>query len=270
VGDGYHRRRRNAAPLAALTAAALAGAASVGAQRVDSSTRRAAGEPPHTVLALGDVSTGSRQHDAVSHALSTVEALGLRAKLFNTVIRTETQLVTRGAIAAATGTLTYYKNLDDFDAVLLFIEGNPPLTPQQKSDLLAFVQSGKGLVAIHSTVAAFDSWPAFRDLLGIRGDRLVLEESVDGEVTSLRASLFLPAPFRIRERLVPVTLKRDARVLATSHGVPAVWTIRYGNGRVFVSQLGHNDEIWDREDVQRMVLHAVRWAIGGGGSNQGR
>jgi type 1 glutamine amidotransferase len=263
VGDGHHRRRRNTAPGAALAVALLTGATSVVAQQVDSSTRRVTGEPPHTILALGDVSTGNQQHDAISHALATVEALGLRAKLFNTVIRTDTQLVTRGAIAAATGTLTYYKNLDDFDAVLLFIEGNPPLTPQQKSDLLAFVQSGKGLVAIHSTVAAFDSWPAFRDLLGIHGYSPLLEESMDREVAISR-SRFFPEPFRISERLVPVTLKKNARVLGSSHGVPAVWTISYGKGRVFVSQLGHNDESWDREDVQRMVLEAARWTIGDG------
>jgi hypothetical protein len=64
-------------------------------------------------------------------------------------------LVTKGSIVAATGTLTYYKNLDDFDAVVLFIEGNPPLNSQQRSDLLEFVRSGKGLTAIHTTVAAF-------------------------------------------------------------------------------------------------------------------
>jgi type 1 glutamine amidotransferase len=31
---------------------------------------------------------------------------------------------------------------------------------------------------------------------------------------------------------------------------------------VFVSQLGHEDAVWDRRDVQNMYLEAIRWAIG--------
>jgi len=260
VVDGPYRRRRHAAPCAALTAI-LSCCAPVLAQRADSSTHRIVGEPSHVILALGDVSSSERQHDSISHALSTIEALGLRAGLFSTLIRTDTQLVTRGAIAAATGTLTYYKNLDDFDAVLLFVEGNPPLTPQQKSDLLAFVQSGKGLVAIHTSVAAFDSWPAFRDMLGIRGDGPLAEEGADRELAT-PPSRFFPTGLHLHDRLVPLTLKPGAHVLATSNGIPAVWTTRYGKGRVFVSQFGHNEETWDREDVQHMIFEAVRWAMG--------
>lgn len=163
---GYDRRRRYTAAIVALAATLVIGGTQAWAQRVDSSTRRTSGEPPHTILALGDVSTSEHQLDTISHALATIEELGLRAGLFNTLIRTDTQLVTKGAITAATGTLTYYRNLDDFDAVLLFVEGNPPLTIQQKSDLLTFVRSGKGLIAIDTTLTAFDTWPEFHQMLG--------------------------------------------------------------------------------------------------------
>jgi hypothetical protein len=175
-------------------------------------------------LALGDVSTSERQLDVISHALSAIERLGLQAGLFNTVIRTDTQLVTKGAITAATGTLTYYKNLDDFAAVLMFVQGNPSLNAQQKSDLLSFVRSGKGLIAIDTTLSAFDSWPEFRDLLGSGG--------------------------------------RGIQVLQGSRRAPIVWTRRYGRGRIFVSRLGHDDQTWDNEDFQRTIMEGVRWAIG--------
>jgi type 1 glutamine amidotransferase len=238
------------------------------AQTPDSSIHRRAGDPPHTVLALGDVSTSAQQHDSVSHALSTIEALGLREGLFGTVIRTDTQLVTRGAIAAATGTLTYYKNLDDFDAVVLFVEGNPPLTLRQQADLIAFLQSGKGLVAIHTAVCAFHAWPEFRDILGIAGRGRLTEPSSDAEIEIAGTASLFPKPFHIRDRLVPLSLNKSARVLAASAGSPAVWTNRYGKGRVFVSQLGHYDAVWDRDDVQHMILEGVRWAIGNSGTHK--
>ena len=226
--------------------------------------RRRSGEPPHAILALGEVSTSEQQHDSISHALATIEGLGLRAGLFSTMIRTDTQLVTKGAIAAATGTLTYFKNLDDFDAVVLFVEGNPPLTAQQRTDLLDFVRSGKGLLAIHTTVAAFDSWPEFRDMLGIRGDGKRPIEGPDEEVNSTGRGRFFSAPFEIRDRIATVRLKPGVQVLARSRSTPAVWTTNYGKGRVFVSQLGHDDRAWDREDVQHMIFEAIRWAIGEG------
>ena len=78
------------------------------------------------------------------------------------MIRTDLQLVTKGAIAAATGTLTYYKNLNDFDAVVWFASGEPALTVQQKQDLLSFVRDGKGLVVIHSGLATSRAWLPMR------------------------------------------------------------------------------------------------------------
>ena len=126
--------------------------------RPDTSTQRVSGQPAKLILALGDVSTAGGQHDAVSHALVTIETLGLRAGLFDTLIRTDTQLVTKQAVSTLNGTLTFYRNLLDFDAVLLFTSGEPRLTAQQKADLLSFVRDdGKGLVAVHSAISSFVS-----------------------------------------------------------------------------------------------------------------
>ena len=44
-------------------------------------------------------------------------------------------------------------------------------TRQQKQELLAFVRDdGKGFVAAHTALTAFDSWPEFGELLGARYD----------------------------------------------------------------------------------------------------
>jgi hypothetical protein len=261
VVHGHHRGRCHVAATAAI-ALVILGRATAFEQAPDSSTHRRAGDPPRTVLALGDVSTSAPQHDSVSHALSIIEALGLREGLFVTVIRTDTQLVTRSAIAAATGTLTYYKNLNDFDAVVLFVEGNPPLTARQQADLIAFVQSGRGLVAIHTAICAFDAWPAFRNVLGLADRGPLTESPSDAEIDVASPGGLFPKTFHIRDRLVRLSLKRSAHILAASAGIPVVWTNRYGKGRVFASQLGHDDAAWDREDVQHMILEGVRWAIG--------
>src|SRR5579872_6715454 len=59
--------------------------------------RSAAAQPPHKlrVLAVGDTSTRTYQHASISHALATIEHLGRASGLYDTVIRTDTQLLTK-------------------------------------------------------------------------------------------------------------------------------------------------------------------------------
>ena len=40
------------------------------------------------------------------------------------------------------------------------------------------------------------------------------------------------------------------------------WVRNYGKGRVFCSALGHEDQIYDRPDMQKMYLEAVKWVLG--------
>jgi type 1 glutamine amidotransferase len=42
---------------------------------------------------------------------------------------------------------------------------------------------------------------------------------------------------------------------------PLAWVKTYGEGRVFVSPLGHIMSHWDREDMQKMWLEAARWVL---------
>src|SRR6266478_6049473 len=46
------------------------------------------------ILAIGDVHRKIYQHDAVSHALATIERLGRQSGLFDTYIRTAIQAIT--------------------------------------------------------------------------------------------------------------------------------------------------------------------------------
>jgi type 1 glutamine amidotransferase len=39
------------------------------------------------------------------------------------------------------------------------------------------------------------------------------------------------------------------------------WLRNYGKGRVFYSSFGHTEEAWNRPDVQKMYLEAIKWAM---------
>jgi hypothetical protein len=132
--------------------------------------------PRKRVLAWADVRNGY-QHDSISHAVATVERLGRQSGLYDTFIRTDSQLITKRAIAfgagtgIATGEAFQARNLDYFDAIFFFGVREIDLTPDQRADLMSFVKDdGKGFVAAHSAITSFFSWPEFGEMIGGRFD----------------------------------------------------------------------------------------------------
>jgi hypothetical protein len=131
------------------------------------------GAIPHRmrILAWGDVSQGY-QHDSVSHALATIERLGYETGAYDTVIRTDSQLITKKPVVGADGKpLLYSKNLNDFDAIFFFGVREIDLKPGQMADLLSFVHDdGKGFIVAHAGLTAFFSSPEFGEMIGGRFD----------------------------------------------------------------------------------------------------
>src|SRR5260370_21058399 len=97
------------------------------------------------ILAIGDVHRKIYQHDAVSHALATIERLGYQSGLYDTYIRTDIQLITKHpvhfaettACPDANGKSENYATLNNFDAIGFYGIGGLELTDQQKTDMLS-------------------------------------------------------------------------------------------------------------------------------------
>jgi len=119
-------------------------------------------QSPHSreqLLAIGE-QKGYR-HEAVSHALATIERLGHESGLWDTSIRTDTEALTKKKLEFNA------KNLNDFDAVLFFTGGELEMDAQQKADLLSFIHDdGRGFVGVHSATITFISWPEYGDMIG--------------------------------------------------------------------------------------------------------
>jgi type 1 glutamine amidotransferase len=122
-------------------------------------------------------------------------------------------------------------------------------------------------VAVHSAISSFGSWPAFKEMIGGSGVE-PSGEKAENEVRVLAPDFpgmrMFASSFRIRDKFFRVSLAHpeNTRVLARSEpDIPVAWTTSYGKGRVFVSQIGHDDAVWDRKDVQNMYLEAIRWVM---------
>lgn len=79
------------------------------------------------VLAVGQ--SKGYEHDAVSHGMATIWKLGQQTGLWDTYIRTDTELLTKKKLDRNA------KNLDYFDAVFFYTSGELDMDDQQKADL---------------------------------------------------------------------------------------------------------------------------------------
>src|SRR5437016_6757290 len=83
------------------------------------------------ILVIGQ--TRGFEHDSVPDAMGSVWKMGHETGLWDTYMRTDTELLTKGKVGPNG------KNLDEFNAVVFAsTTGELDLTDQQKKDFLAF------------------------------------------------------------------------------------------------------------------------------------
>jgi type 1 glutamine amidotransferase len=227
------------------------------------------------VLAWADVRFGA-QHDSVSRALATIDRLGEETGLWDTYIRTDSDVITKKDVAG--------KNLNSFDAIFFYGVREIALNPEQRFSLMAFVkEDGKGFVGAHTATTAFFSWPEFGEMLGGRYDEHpwgITEARVIIEDPAFPAMAHFQPVFTLREEFYQIKdfSREQIRVLAridpssldlTRQGVrrkdgdfPLAWAKTYGKGRVFYAAFGHEREAWGNPSLRKMWLEAMKWALG--------
>ncbi len=145
-----------------------------------------------------------------------------------------------------------------------------------QQSLADFVASGKGLLALHGSAAAFPGWAEFGQILGARFDNhpwpagsnvTIRREDPDSPLTRS----FSAAPFSFRDEiyqfrdfereqlhvllsLVPeqsdITKPSIQELIHRQDGdFPLSWWKPYGKGRVFYSALGHQHEVFQDSAV---------------------
>ena len=142
--------------------------AGAGPRRRSAAERRARAR---CVLAWADTRNGIAQHDFTSHALSVIERLGYESGAYDTFIRTDSNIVakepkrTTGEPASGGPNLRHGRR-----DLLPRASRRADRRAAEEGHSLAFVRDGKGFVAAHTALTAFESWPEFGELLGGRYD----------------------------------------------------------------------------------------------------
>jgi uncharacterized protein len=235
------------------------------------------------VLAWADTRNGIAQHDSVSHALATIERLGYESGLWDTYIRTDSNIASYHPTMTTGQPASGGPSFNNVDAIFFMGHRDVPIDDQQKADLLKFVHDdGKGFVAAHVALTALMSWPEFGEMLGGQFQDHPygsVAGSVINEDPNFPATKHLPAMFNLTDEFYQVKnfsrekshvlLRLDTSKLPPNQNLinkdgdfPLAWAKMYGKGRVFYGSFAHDAKTWDNPDVYHMYLEAIRWALG--------
>jgi uncharacterized protein len=254
--------------------AAQAGAGQRGGGRAGGGPRR------KRVLAWADTRNGIAQHESVGHALATIERLGYETGMWDTDIRTDSNIIANAPKKTDGTPASGGPSLSNVDAIFFMGHREVQLDDAQKAELLQFVKDGHGFVAAHVGLTAFESWPEFGEMLGGRFDQhpIVGAGTVVNEDAAFPATKHFPASFPFNDEFyqpkdlsrekVDVLLRLDLTNVPTNSALhlngdyPLAWAKTYGKGRVFYGSFAHASETWDLRSVQQMYFEAMRWALG--------
>jgi len=230
------------------------------------------------VLVIGQ--TKGYEHDSVSDAMAAIYNMGRESGLWDTEMRTDTELLTKKTLGENA------KNLNYFD-LLVFASttGEMDLDSSQKTDIMSFIRDdGKGFVGIHAALDSNYNWPEYGEMIGGWFDQHpwntfnapIINESPDFPAVRHFPHAFVKydeiyQPKAWSRDKVNVLLSLDAtrlnysnnpRIHRADHDFPVAWSKMYGKGRVFYSTLGHTEEAWQDPDIYKMYFEAIRWALG--------
>jgi uncharacterized protein len=229
------------------------------------------------ILVIGQ--TKGFEHDSVSDGMVAIYNLGRNSGLWDTTLRTDTELLTKKDLGRNA------KNLDYFDAlVFMSTTGELDLDDTQKKDMLSFVKDdGKGFVGVHAALDTNYRWPEYGEMIGGWFDQhpwSTFNAPIVNEDPGFPAVRHFPKAFvkfdeiyqpkewsrekvNVLLSLDPAKLNyRNPRVHRTDHDFAVAWDKMYGKGRVFYSTLGHTQEAWSDPDIRTMYFEAIKWVLG--------
>ncbi|WP_241654892.1 ThuA domain-containing protein [Granulicella sibirica] len=230
------------------------------------------------VLVIGQ--TKGWEHDSVSATMAAIYNMGKTTGLWDTMLRTDTELLTKKELKVNA------KNLNYFDAIVFAsTTGELDLDDSQKKDLMSFIkEDGKGFVGVHAALDTNYKWPEYGEMIGGYFDQhpwMTFNAPILNEDPEFPATRHFPKAFvKYDEIYQPMTWSRDKvhvlltldasklnykdnpRIHRTDNDFAVAWTHQYGKGRVFYSTLGHTEEAWEDPDILRMYSEAIKWSLG--------
>ena len=172
------------------------------------------------------------------------------------------------------------ENLQRFDLVMFYTTGKLPI---QSDDLDYFLndwlkQEGHGLIGFHSATDTFKNHKPYWDMIGgsFNGHPWTAGNTVTISVHDPDHPTMKPfgKEFQIKDEIyqyknwqpekvrVLMSLNMAKCKPSKPYHVPVAWVKKWGNGHVYVNNLGHNPGTWTDKRFLNSVEAGVKWIRG--------
>lgn len=158
------------------------------------------------------------------------------------------------------------QNLSKYDGLVIYAN-HDTISASQENALKNFVESGKGLIPLHSAAGCFKNSEWYIKAIGGQ-----FMSHGNGSFTARIINKSHPVTRGLSEfetsdeTYVHQQINPDITILmehadGTKHE-PYTWVRKQGKGRVFYTAYGHGDITWKKSEFLKLVENGILWAIG--------
>ncbi len=172
------------------------------------------------------------------------------------------------------------ENLKNYDIVMFYTTGALPV---EADDINYFLntwlkQKGHGFIGFHSATDTYGNFEPYWDMVGGTfnghpwGSGTKVTISVHepehptmqsfGKEFEIKDEIYQYKNWQPEKVRVLMSLNMGKCTPAKPYHVPVAWVKSYGEGKVYVNNLGHNESSWADERYLKSITNAVKWIRG--------
>jgi uncharacterized protein len=167
--------------------------------------------------------------------------------------------------------------LKELDAVMFYTTGNLPITPEAFTAFEDWLKSGKAMIATHSATDTFGGFRPYFSLINgtfdghpwgsgetvpmTNHDAAHVTAKMLGEEFSFKDEIYQYKNYDPTAVRVIYSINMAKSKTKQPYHVPVSWVRESGKGRLFYTNLGHNESTWAMPLFKQHLLTGIRWAL---------
>ena len=169
------------------------------------------------------------------------------------------------------------EKLKELDAVMFYTTGGLPISPENFTAFEEWLKSGKAMIGVHSSTDTFGNFKPYFSLINGTFDGHPWGSGENCTMTVHETSHVVAKPwtpeFHIKDEIyqyrnydpksvrVIYSLNMAKCKTKAPYHVPVCWVREFGKGRLFYTNLGHNEGTWTTPQFKEHLLTGIRWAL---------